>query len=171
MSASDTITANEFKSINAMDNIQSSFNGLNELSKEKLRKQVNGVFSFSIKNNQGETCVYVLDLDATSTVLFNQNAKPNVFFYMLDGDFVNLAQGKLNGKYKRKKGFEHFFSSNHFECGRVSRPKSFYVWKAKDKRRHETCNKVGYDIQAIKWKMQTLILNDNKKKSSLRQSA
>ncbi|KAI8882696.1 PXP-18 [Backusella circina FSU 941] len=81
-----------------IDNIQSSFNELNELSKEKLRSQVNGVFSFSIKNKQGEISVYVLDLTAISRLLLNQNAKPNVYFYMLDNDFVNLVQGKLNGQ-------------------------------------------------------------------------
>jgi putative sterol carrier protein len=88
-----------FKSSELIADLSKAFEGFNAEEKAKLVKQVNGVFQFVIKNKEGKEEVFTVDVKKEGKVTRGKGAvKADAILSLKDGDFVDLATGKLNGK-------------------------------------------------------------------------
>lgn len=87
-----------FKSSELIAELNKSFENYSPEEKQKLIKQVNGVFQFVIKNNEGKEEVFVVDVKKEGKVSRGKGAKPDAILTLKDQDFVDLATGKLNGQ-------------------------------------------------------------------------
>jgi putative sterol carrier protein len=95
---SDIKTAG-FESSEIFATLKTSFDGLSKDAKDKLLKQVKGIFEFTIKNKEGKSETFTIDLKNTGAVLKGKGpSKADAIVLISDGDFVDLAKGKLNGK-------------------------------------------------------------------------
>ncbi|KAK4512953.1 uncharacterized protein ATC70_003664 [Mucor velutinosus] len=110
---SSTITNNNpstaFKSDAVFKYLDAALRSLTEDDKSKLLSKISGVFQFTIKNNQGKTQAYMLDLKKGGSVTvvksaelasssLNESFSPDVVLYICDGDIVDLVKGRLNGQ-------------------------------------------------------------------------
>lgn len=93
-----------FASSEILATLKQSVDGLSADAKAKLIKQVNGIFEFVVKNKEGKTETFTVDLKKDGSVVKGKGAnKPDAVISISDADFVDLATGKLNGKlYKEK---------------------------------------------------------------------
>jgi len=76
-------------------------NGIDALSPEERKQaigKVKGVFQFDIKNAEGKVESWFLDLKDQGIVGIGKPNKPDITIIIADADFVDLAQGKLNGQ-------------------------------------------------------------------------
>ncbi|RCH78975.1 hypothetical protein CU097_003238, partial [Rhizopus azygosporus] len=87
-----------FKSSELIAELNKSFENYSPEEKQKLIKQVNGVFQFVIKNNEGKEEVFVVDVKKEGKVSRGKGVKPDAILTLKDQDFVDLATGKLNGQ-------------------------------------------------------------------------
>ncbi|KAI7863981.1 SCP2 sterol-binding domain-containing protein [Spinellus fusiger] len=93
------IKAEGFKSAPVFASLQQSLSALSPEAKAKLIKQVKGVFEFTIKNSQGKSELFTVDLKKEGNVKQGKGTgKPDVSIAMEDEDFVSLSSGKLNGQ-------------------------------------------------------------------------
>ncbi|KAI7857105.1 SCP2 sterol-binding domain-containing protein [Circinella umbellata] len=75
------------------------FDGMGDAERAKLIKQVNGVFQFVIKNAEGKEETYTIDAKKEGKVTRGKGSvKADAILSLKDGDFVDLANGKLNGQ-------------------------------------------------------------------------
>lgn len=62
--------------------------------------QVNGIFEFVIKNDEGKEETFTVDLKKEGAVLKGKGPnKADAILSLKDADFIDLASGKLNGKF------------------------------------------------------------------------
>ncbi|KAI9007477.1 SCP2 sterol-binding domain-containing protein [Phycomyces nitens] len=95
---SDIKTAG-FKSSEIFASLKAAFDGQTPEAKAKLIKQVNGIFEFVIKNAEGKTETFTIDLKKAGSVQKGKGAaKPDAILSLSDADFLDLAGGKLNGQ-------------------------------------------------------------------------
>ncbi len=95
---SDIKTAG-FESSEIFASLKQSVDGLSADAKAKLIKQVNGIFEFVIKNAEGKTEIFTIDLKKDGSVVKGKGPnKADAVISISDADFVQLASGKLNGK-------------------------------------------------------------------------
>ncbi|KAI8885555.1 sterol-binding-like protein [Backusella circina FSU 941] len=88
-----------FKSSELIAELSKAFENFNADEKAKLIKQVNGVFQFVIKNSEGKEEVFTVDCKKEGTVVRGKGSqKADAILSLKDGDFVDLATGKLNGQ-------------------------------------------------------------------------
>ncbi|CAO3634076.1 unnamed protein product [Mucor hiemalis] len=79
--------------------LKKSVDGLSADAKAKLIKQVNGIFEFVVKNKEGKTETFTVDLKKEGSVVKGKGTgKPDAVISISDADFVDLAGGKLNGQ-------------------------------------------------------------------------
>jgi len=62
-----------------------------------LGKQINAVFQFNLKMDNGETVSYVVDLK-TNSVKKGTHPKPDCTFIVKDSDYFDIASGKLTAQ-------------------------------------------------------------------------
>lgn len=89
-----------FKSSPLFEQISKAFEENKSLREEQIKK-VNSTFAFDIKNKQGETKVWLLDLKSTGKVSEIdskqlEEKKPDIVIKVNDLDFKKLALGKSN---------------------------------------------------------------------------
>lgn len=95
---SDIKTAG-FQSSEIFATLKQSVDALPADGKAKLLKQVNGIFEFVVKNADGKTETFTVDLKKAGVVVKGKGAtKADAIISISDADFVQLATGKLNGK-------------------------------------------------------------------------
>ncbi|KAI7902966.1 SCP2 sterol-binding domain-containing protein [Cokeromyces recurvatus] len=88
-----------FQSSEVFANIQQSVNALEAGEKSKVLKQVNGIFEFVIKNGEGKTETFTVDLKKDGKVMKGKGpGKADAIISIADADFIDLASGKLNGQ-------------------------------------------------------------------------
>lgn len=89
-----------FQSSEVFATLKQSVDALPADAKAKLIKQVNGIFEFVVKNADGKTETFTVDLKKDGSVVKGKGAnKPDAVISISDADFVQLASGKLNGKF------------------------------------------------------------------------
>jgi putative sterol carrier protein len=121
---SDIKTAG-FQSSEVFATLKQSVDALSADGKAKLIKQVNGIFEFVVKNAEGKTETFTVDLKKDGSVVKGKGAnKPDAVISISDTDFVQLASGKLNGKFvaREKKRVETNNDDNQ------NRSKGIHVW-------------------------------------------
>ncbi|CEP17775.1 hypothetical protein [Parasitella parasitica] len=95
---SDIKTAG-FKSSEVFATLKQSVDALSANDKSKLIKQVNGIFEFVVKNSEGKTETFTVDLKKEGSVIKGKGPnKADAIISINDADFVDLAGGKLNGQ-------------------------------------------------------------------------
>lgn len=62
-----------------------------------LGKQVNAIYQFNLKTEEGDVVSYVVDLKS-NTVKQGTNSKPDCTFTMKDSDYFDMATGKLTSQ-------------------------------------------------------------------------
>ncbi|KAI8639838.1 SCP2 sterol-binding domain-containing protein [Parasitella parasitica] len=88
-----------FKSSELIADLSKAFDGFSSEERAKLVKQVNGVFQFVIKNSEGKEEIFTVDVKKEGKVVRGKgNVKADAILTLKDGDFVDLATGKLNGQ-------------------------------------------------------------------------
>ncbi|KAI8081445.1 SCP2 sterol-binding domain-containing protein [Halteromyces radiatus] len=88
-----------FKSSEVIALLDKHFNAYSADEKAALIKKVNGVFQFVIKNAQGKEEVFTIDCKKEGKVVRGKGAvKADAIITIGDQDFVDLADGKLNGQ-------------------------------------------------------------------------
>ncbi|GAB5592885.1 hypothetical protein Unana1_07785 [Umbelopsis nana] len=88
-----------FQSSEIFATIKTSFDALPADQKAKLLKQVNGIFEFVIKNDEGKEETFTVDLKKEGAVIKGKGAnKADAVLSLKDADFIELASGKLNGQ-------------------------------------------------------------------------
>ncbi|CAO3595811.1 unnamed protein product [Absidia cylindrospora] len=88
-----------FKSSELIAELDKIFSNYSAEEKAKLVKQVNGVFQFVIKNSEGKQEVFTIDCKKEGTVVRGKGAtKADAVISIGDHDFIQLAEGKLNGQ-------------------------------------------------------------------------
>ncbi|CEP07917.1 hypothetical protein [Parasitella parasitica] len=88
-----------FKSSELIADLNKAFDGFSPEERAKLVKQVNGVFQFVIKNSEGKEEIFTVDVKKEGKVVRGKgNVKADAVLTLKDGDFVDLATGKLNGQ-------------------------------------------------------------------------
>lgn len=87
-----------FKSSELIAELSAAFDNFSPEERAKLVKQVNGVFQFVIKNKEGKEEIFTVDVKNEGKVVRGKgNVKADAILSLKDDDFVDLAQGKLNG--------------------------------------------------------------------------
>ncbi|KAL1924430.1 uncharacterized protein VTP21DRAFT_4084 [Calcarisporiella thermophila] len=94
------ITVPGFASSTVFSTIKSTFDSLPEDKKKQLLKQVNGVFQFDVKNNEGKTETWTADMKKAGTVVRGKldGVKPDITIQTDDKTFVEIGSGRLNGQ-------------------------------------------------------------------------
>ncbi|KAF7723222.1 hypothetical protein EC973_002160 [Apophysomyces ossiformis] len=88
-----------FQSSEVFATLKTSFDGLSPDAKQKLLKQVKGIFEFTITNAEKKTETFTVDLKKDGAVIKGKGAnKADAVISISDADFVELASGKLNGQ-------------------------------------------------------------------------
>ncbi|KAJ8659244.1 hypothetical protein O0I10_004958 [Lichtheimia ornata] len=88
-----------FKASELIAELNKAFEGFSDEERAKLIKQVNGVFQFVIKNKEGKSETFTVDVKKEGKVVRGKGAtKADAILSIGDDDFVALAQGKLNGQ-------------------------------------------------------------------------
>ncbi|KAG1141587.1 hypothetical protein G6F37_008201 [Rhizopus arrhizus] len=88
-----------FKSSELIADLNKAFESFSPEEKAKLIKQVNGIFQFVIKNNEGKEEVFTVDVKKEGKVVRGKGpGKADAILTLKDQDFVDLANGKLNGQ-------------------------------------------------------------------------
>ncbi|GAA5804286.1 SCP2 sterol-binding domain-containing protein [Helicostylum pulchrum] len=88
-----------FQSSELMADLSKAFADFSAEERQKLIKQVNGVFQFVIKNSEGKEEVFTVDCKKEGTVSRGKGSiKADAILSLKDADFVDLANGKLNGQ-------------------------------------------------------------------------
>ncbi|KAI7882625.1 sterol-binding-like protein [Lichtheimia hyalospora FSU 10163] len=88
-----------FQSSELIAELAKTFEGYSEEERAKLIKQVNGVFQFVIKNADGKTETFTVDVKKEGKVVRGKGAtKADAIISIGDKDFIALASGKLNGQ-------------------------------------------------------------------------
>ena len=87
-----------FKSSAAFEQINAGVQAQPEVS-----KKANAIFQFDVKNASGAVESWTLNLKSTNSdtgklVVNGKAAKPDITIAVSDEDFVQLAEGKLNGQ-------------------------------------------------------------------------
>ncbi|KAI8884612.1 sterol-binding-like protein [Backusella circina FSU 941] len=95
---SDIKTAG-FASSDIFAALKTSFDGLSKDEKDKLIKQVKGIFEFTIKNSENKVETFTIDLKKDGSIIKGKGPnKADAIISINDADFVGLSQGKLNGQ-------------------------------------------------------------------------
>ncbi|KAI8063367.1 SCP2 sterol-binding domain-containing protein [Gilbertella persicaria] len=88
-----------FQSSEVLNSVKQSVDVLPAEEKAKLIKQVNGIFEFVIKNGEGKTETFTIDLKKNGDVFKGKGPnKADAIINIGDADFIQLATGKLNGQ-------------------------------------------------------------------------
>ncbi|KAF7727638.1 hypothetical protein EC973_007296 [Apophysomyces ossiformis] len=88
-----------FKSSELIAELNKVFENFSAEEKAKLIKQVNGVFQFVIKNDEGKEEIFTVDCKKEGAVVRGKGKqKADAILSLKDADFVALATGKLNGQ-------------------------------------------------------------------------
>jgi putative sterol carrier protein len=87
----------KFPSSAAFEAINDALNSSDSDRKDAI-KQGNAVFAFTLKNKDGETASWHIDLKETGKVATGTGAKPTVTLSLSDADFANLVAGKANAQ-------------------------------------------------------------------------
>lgn len=88
-----------FQSSEVFATLKQSVDTLPADDKAKLLKQVNGIFEFVIKNAEGKSETFTVDLKKDGVVVKGKGKnKADAVIAINDADFIQLASGKLNGK-------------------------------------------------------------------------
>lgn len=88
-----------FKSSELIAELNKAFEAFSTEERAKLLKQVNGVFQFVIKNNEGKEEVFTVDVKREGKVVRGKGStKADAILSLKDADFIDLATGKLNGQ-------------------------------------------------------------------------
>ncbi|RCH91200.1 hypothetical protein CU098_007260 [Rhizopus stolonifer] len=88
-----------FQSSEVLNSVKQSVDVLPAEEKAKLIKQVNGIFEFVIKNGEGKTETFTIDLKKNGDVFKGKGPnKADAVINIGDADFIQLATGKLNGQ-------------------------------------------------------------------------
>ncbi|KAI9348337.1 SCP2 sterol-binding domain-containing protein [Pilaira anomala] len=88
-----------FQSSEVFATLKQSVDALSPEAKAKLIKQVNGIFEFVIKNAEGKSETFTVDLKKEGEVVKGKGKnKADAIININDADFVQLASGKLNGQ-------------------------------------------------------------------------
>ncbi|KAL2202847.1 sterol-binding protein [Sarocladium strictum] len=86
----------KFPSSWAFDTISSALQG--EQERKDAIKQGKAIFGFTLKNPEGETASWHIDLKNTGTVGKGLSDKPTVTLILSDNDFGELVAGKANAQ-------------------------------------------------------------------------
>ncbi|KAK0385028.1 hypothetical protein NLU13_7506 [Sarocladium strictum] len=86
----------KFPSSWAFDTINSALQG--EQERKDAIKQGKAIFGFTLKNAQGETASWHIDLKETGTCGKGLSDKPTVTLILSDSDFGDLVAGKANAQ-------------------------------------------------------------------------
>ncbi|KAI9310962.1 SCP2 sterol-binding domain-containing protein [Dichotomocladium elegans] len=87
-----------FASSELIASLDKVFEGYSPEEKQKLLKQVNGIFQFDIKNKDGKVETFIIDVKKEGKVTRGKGPKADATLSIKDQDFVDLATGKLNGQ-------------------------------------------------------------------------
>ncbi|KAI8986449.1 SCP2 sterol-binding domain-containing protein [Pilobolus umbonatus] len=88
-----------FASSDVLANLKVALDSLPAAEKEKLIKQVKGIFEFAIKNGEGKVETFTVDLKQKGVVSKGKGAaKADAIISIGDADFVALSSGQLNGQ-------------------------------------------------------------------------
>ncbi|KAI9478552.1 MAG: SCP2 sterol-binding domain-containing protein [Benjaminiella poitrasii] len=88
-----------FQSSEIFATIKQSIDTLSAEDKSKVLKQVNGIFEFVVKNGEGKTETFTIDLKKDGSVVKGKGPnKADAIISIGDADFIDLASGKLNGQ-------------------------------------------------------------------------
>ncbi|GAA5817803.1 hypothetical protein MFLAVUS_011359 [Mucor flavus] len=88
-----------FQSSEVFATLKQSVDTLPADDKAKLLKQVNGIFEFVIKNAEGKSETFTVDLKKDGVVVKGKGKnKADAVIAINDADFIQLASGKLNGQ-------------------------------------------------------------------------
>ncbi|CAO3590025.1 unnamed protein product [Absidia cylindrospora] len=87
-----------FKGSELIAELSKAFEAYTPEERAKLIKQVNGVFQFVLKAN-GKEEVFTVDVKKEGKVVRGKGStKADAILTLNDADFVQLAEGKLNGQ-------------------------------------------------------------------------
>lgn len=113
-----------FPSSEVFATLKQSVDALTPEDKAKLIKQVNGIFEFVVKNAEGKTEIFTVDLKKEGSVIKGKGTnKADAIISINDADFVQLASGKLNGKFLSR----NIKSASLFKIF-LNRSKGIHVW-------------------------------------------
>ncbi|ORX61681.1 sterol-binding-like protein [Hesseltinella vesiculosa] len=88
-----------FKSSELIHQLNVVFTAFTEDERQNLVKQVNGVFQFVIINDKKQQEVFTIDCKKNGTVLRGKgDIKADTILNIADQDFIDLAEGRLNGQ-------------------------------------------------------------------------
>jgi putative sterol carrier protein len=99
-SKSGSVAVPGFESSATFVEIQTGIASLPQSVKEATVKKVKGVFQFDVKSAEGKVQTWTIDLkNGTGDIGLGVGSnKPDVTIAVADKDFVDLANGKLNGQ-------------------------------------------------------------------------
>lgn len=107
----DTVNANQASSSSKskaaalFSRFETIYNGLPPAMKEDQVKKVNGIFQFDIKQENGSSEQYHIDLkNGLGKIGGGPAQRPDITIIVKDGDFALLASGQLNGQQAFMKG-------------------------------------------------------------------
>lgn len=83
------------------DNLAAALDNMSESEKKDLIKKANGVFELVLKNKEGNTESWIVDMKKKGEVVKGgegPKSKPDVTITMADEVFQQLVDGKLNGQ-------------------------------------------------------------------------
>ncbi|KCV72712.1 hypothetical protein H696_00290 [Fonticula alba] len=93
-----------FESEQFFKQLKDGVSGLPSDAKDRILKQVNGLFQFDITNSEGVTKIWTLDLKAGTATAGSlvegpiSGRRPDVILKMTDENFAKMARGELNGQ-------------------------------------------------------------------------
>ncbi|CAG8472017.1 12681_t:CDS:2 [Acaulospora colombiana] len=70
----------------------------NETKKKEIIKKINAIYEFNVKNEEGKTQIWTIDLKKGVIQSGKGSAEPDISINLSDDTFVQLASGKLNGQ-------------------------------------------------------------------------
>ena len=97
-SATESVEVAGFQSSKIFQQIKIGVEAASEETKKAQINKVKGVFQFDVKNVEGKVQSWSIDLKTTGAITLGPASKPDITIAVSDGDFVDLASGKLNGQ-------------------------------------------------------------------------
>jgi sterol carrier protein 2 len=99
VSASAPVSVPGFGSSPIFEQIRAGLETLPEAERVANVKKVQGIFQFDVKNAEGKTQSWALDLkNGGGSISVGTHSKPDITIIVSDQDFQDMASGKLNGQ-------------------------------------------------------------------------
>ncbi|ORX39415.1 SCP2 sterol-binding domain-containing protein [Kockovaella imperatae] len=88
-----------FASSEILSNLATAFEKMSDSDRKAQIKKTNGVFQIDVKNDNGKTATWTIDLKEQGKVSKGApSKKADVIMTLADKHFVELSEGKLNGQ-------------------------------------------------------------------------